>query len=84
MKETLLNDWQVALLSGKYKQGPCKLYNMQTGEHCALGVLCAVAGIPYTYAAIRSLNIPLELQFSIQYLNDIRKLSFKEIAKVLS
>lgn len=37
--------WINALRSKKYLQGKGKLFNKDTGKHCALGVLCAESGL---------------------------------------
>lgn len=37
----VINDWRMALLSGKYNQGGCRLKN-RNGNYCCLGVLAEV------------------------------------------
>ena len=41
--------WIEALLSGKYRQGQRRLRKVVNGvvEHCCLGVLCEVEGLPH-------------------------------------
>lgn len=49
MKEDIKRQWVAALRSGEYSQGRGDLHNVNTQQHCCLGVLCDLAvksGLP--------------------------------------
>lgn len=74
MDSKLKADWIAALRSGEFKQCQYMLSNTR-GEHCALGVLQRIAPTTHIYRLVST-----ELWQSCADLNDIKQLSFPQIA----
>ena len=87
--------WVKALRSGKYKQGFGKLKSEASGRYCCLGVACHLKA-KQTKKAVRKFTfhrvaldgdgfagswlLPREQQKYLTNLNDVKKLTFNQIA----
>lgn len=82
--------WLVWLRSGKHKQGRYQLGNEETG-YCCLGGFCLANGIDFnpSNTGLASgpsglLNtIPFDIREELTALNDVRRMTFAEIADVI-
>lgn len=90
MNKKLKNKWVKSLRSSKYKQGRYELFDNYNDEYCCLGVLAQVAGVPTEkishagcYDILQKVGISAEVQNQFVEFNDLRRMSFNQIAKCI-